>query len=254
MSSDPLLLSLLLGAGLIAGFIDAIAGGGGMLTIPALMYSGLPPHAVLATNKLAASFGSATASFTYYKKKLFSPKHWRLALIFTAIGAIIGTIVIGQINAVWLDRLIPIIVGAAALYTMFNPIKATPPEVTTQHRPRTQIIQGTVLGFYDGAAGPGTGAFWTVSVAALHKLDLLRSAGVAKAMNFVSNIVSLVVFSTLGHVHLWLGLAMGLSIMIGAYIGAHSAIRFGNRFIRPFFTIIVLLLTLNLAREAWFGV
>lgn len=119
-------------------------------------------------------------------------------------------------------------------------------------KPRTQTAQGLLLGFYDGAAGPGTGAFWTVSVAALHRRDLLHAAGVAKAMNFVSNIISLLVFAMLGYVHLYLGLMMGLSIMCGAYLGAHSAIRFGNRFIRPFFTIIVLILTCQLAWNAWF--
>lgn len=120
---DIITLVLLIAAGLTAGFIDAIAGGGGMLTIPALMYAGLPAHAVLATNKLAATFGSGTAALTYYRKRFFTPSHWYPALACTALGAIAGTSFVGHVESVWLEWAIPLIVAAAALYTLFNPIK-----------------------------------------------------------------------------------------------------------------------------------
>lgn len=119
---------------------------------------------------------------------------------------------------------------AAALYTIFH---KTPhantnvmPEPNAKHT-YTQIGQGLTLGFYDGVAGPGTGAFWTVSSMALHRLNILLASGLAKAMNFTSNLTSLVTFALLGHINWVLGLTMGVCLMLGAFIGAHSAIRFG---------------------------
>jgi uncharacterized protein len=101
------LLLLLCSVAFVAGYIDAIAGGGGLLTVPALLTAGLPPHVVLGTNKLAATFGSLTASVTYYRKKLFDPYYWRHSLLFTAIGALIGTLVVDQLSTALLEKLLP---------------------------------------------------------------------------------------------------------------------------------------------------
>ena len=95
---EPSIWLLLCAVAFSAGFIDAIAGGGGLLTVPALLTAGLPPHVVLGTNKLAATFGSFTASLTYYRKRLFNPRYWRRSLIFTAIGAILGTLLVDMIS------------------------------------------------------------------------------------------------------------------------------------------------------------
>src|SRR3990167_10645680 len=92
LAVDPGLLAILALVAFVAGFIDAIAGGGGLLTIPALLTAGLPPHLVLGTNKLCATFGSATASYTFYRRKLFEPRRWRNALLATAIGALLGAL------------------------------------------------------------------------------------------------------------------------------------------------------------------
>lgn len=247
-------LFLLILSAFLAGFIDAIAGGGGLLTVPALLASGLSPHTALGTNKLAATFGSITASYTFYKKQLFSPSFWKLSIFATAIGAILGTVMVSLIDATILNKLLPLLIGFSALYALFNPIKANDNNqlpVKCQKLPIKQSTQGLVLGFYDGFAGPGTGAFWTVSNLILYKMNLLMSTGVARAMNFVSNLCSLFAFIYLGHVNFVLGLAMGGFLMIGAYTGAHSAIRFGNKFIRPIFTLVVSIMAIKLAFDAW---
>ena len=116
---------------------------------------------------------------------------------------------------------------------------------------RRQWLQGLGLGFYDGAFGPGTGAFWTLSNIRLHRLSLLHATGMTKSMNFVSNICALSAFAWFGHVDLRIGLVMGGAIMIGALIGAHTAIRFGATFIRPFFMLTVLAMSLYLGWRAW---
>lgn len=245
---------MLIAAAFVAGFIDAIAGGGGLLTVPALLSSGLPPHLALGTNKLAATFGSITASYTFYKKKLFDPVFWRLSFLATAIGAIVGTITVYYISADVLNKVLPVFIGFSALYALFNRVKEqTSTELPLKCRKQKvkQISQGLTLGFYDGFAGPGTGAFWTVSNLFLYKINLLLSSGLARAMNFTSNFFSLLAFIYLGQVNFVIGLAMGVFLMLGAYTGAHSAIKYGNKFIRPIFTLVVTLMTVKLAIDAW---
>ncbi|MCC5451598.1 TSUP family transporter [Rheinheimera sp. UJ51] len=248
------LLLLLCSVAFIAGYIDAIAGGGGLLTVPALLTAGLPPHVVLGTNKLAATFGSFTASLTYYRKRLFDPRYWRTSLIFTALGALIGTLVVDQLSTALLEKLLPILILFAAIYTLFN--RMQPDDRMTLPTPSKKLfwqqrLQGFTLGFYDGVAGPGTGAFWMVSTMAMYKINLLLTSGVARTMNFVSNGFSLAAFIVLGHVHFTLGFAMGFCLMCGAWLGAHSAIRFGSKFIRPVFISVVIAIAARLAWQAW---
>ncbi|WP_036798335.1 sulfite exporter TauE/SafE family protein [Photobacterium marinum] len=238
-----------------AGFIDAVAGGGGMLTVPALLSLGLPPHIALGTNKLAATFASSTAAWTYYRKQLFSPAFWRASFLATLCGAIGGTLVVDLISTDWLEKVLPLIILAVAIYTVWHPQpKGKEHKLPEKCRQLTkkQWLQGSTLGFYDGLAGPGTGAFWTVSNMALYRLDILMASGLAKAMNFTSNMTSLITFAVLGHINFALGLTMGLCLMLGAYIGAHSAIRFGAKFIRPVFVTVVIVLAIKLAWQAWF--
>ncbi|MGB2079555.1 MAG: TSUP family transporter [Vibrio sp.] len=252
---EPSVLILLAIVAFAAGFIDAVAGGGGMLTIPALLAAGLPPHLALGTNKLSATFASSTAAFTYYRKKLFSPSYWKASFWTTFVGAIIGTLVVSQISTEWLDKILPLIILATAIYSIV--VRSKPgqenilPEKTAAVT-KKQKIQGFSLGFYDGVVGPGTGAFWTVSTMALYKLNILLASGVAKAMNFTSNITSLITFAILGSIDWKLGLTMGVCLMAGAYLGAHSAIRFGAGFIRPVFVSVVTIMAIKLAYDAWF--
>ena len=258
MVTDPVLdLTLwitLCSVGFLAGLIDAIAGGGGMLTVPTLLTSGLPPHVALGTNKLAASFGSCTASFAFYRKKLFSPKYWRIALISTAFGAIIGTVIVNFLTVEFLDKYIPVLIILTAIYTLFSKSVTNKDyglPLKTFSIKLKQIIQGVILGFYDGLAGPGTGAFWVSSSNALYKIDILLSCGLARSTNFISNFFSLLTFIYLGHVNFVLGISMGVFIMLGAWIGAHWAIKFGGKFIRPVFITVVIIMSANLGYQAW---
>ncbi|MBB2497205.1 TSUP family transporter [Aquipseudomonas ullengensis] len=250
---DPITLAVLALVAFTAGFIDAIAGGGGLLTIPALLTAGLPPHLVLGTNKLCATFGSATASYTFYRRKLFAPRQWRNALIATAIGSALGAMLAHWLPAAWLNQMLPAVVFGCGLYLLFG---KTPENQGPQDAPIVtgrQWPQGLGLGFYDGVAGPGTGAFWTVSTLLMYPLDLVRASGVARTMNFVSNAMALAVFIITGQVAWLLGICMGLALMAGAYLGAHTAIRGGSKFIRPVFILVVLALTARLAWQHWFN-
>ncbi|GAA0791531.1 MULTISPECIES: TSUP family transporter [Pseudomonadati] len=251
---DPSHLAVLAIIGIVAGFIDAIVGGGGLLSIPALLAVGIPPHMALGTNKLAACFGSITSSYTYYKQQLFTPHFWKTCAIATFFGAILGSGLVFLINANWLEKLLPLLIISIAIYTLFSP-KAmggqhcmSPSKTPSNNR---QGLQGVILGSYDGFAGPGIGAFWTVSSISLHKLPLLESCALARIMTLISNITALVIFAFAGQVNWLLGLWMGVCMMAGSFIGARSAIRFGIPFIKPLFIISVVSIATHLAWSAW---
>jgi len=253
---DPTTWGLLAGVALLAGFIDAIVGGGGMLTVPTLLSLGLPPHLTLGTNKLAACFASGTAAYTYFKKQLFSPSFWKDSLYSTFCGALIGTILVNFVSGQWLEKLLPVVIFIVAIYSLFNRMQEQEGNALPEQNARLkfkQRRQGFILGFYDGYVGPGTGAFWVISSIRLYKLNILLASGVAKSMNFTSNFTSLLAFIYFGQVNWLIGLTMGSCLMLGAYIGAHSAIRFGGKFIRPIFTTIVMIMAIKLGYSAWFS-
>ncbi|MFF7708974.1 TSUP family transporter [Pseudomonas sp. NPDC007930] len=253
LSVAPTTLAILAAVAFLAGFIDAIAGGGGLLTTPALLTAGLPPHLVLGTNKLSSTFGAATASVQFYRRKLFRPKHWKRAFWCTLAGALLGAGTAHYLPAEWLNRMLPVIVFACALYVLFGGTPKAPLDADAPIAKRRQIPQGLGLGFYDGVAGPGTGAFWTVSTLLLYPVDLVRASGVARSMNFVSNAAALAVFIASGSVDWLIGLSMGVCVMAGAFFGARTAIGGGAKFIRPVFICVVLVLTARLAWQHWFG-
>ncbi|QSX34919.1 sulfite exporter TauE/SafE family protein [Shewanella avicenniae] len=244
---------LLIGAGVFAGFIDAIVGGGGLLSIPALLSVGMPAHLSLGTNKLASSMSSSTAAYTYYKKHLLDPRLWKTCFIATAVGAIFGSMLVYLVDGDLLEKILPIIVILVAIYSLifkkvlhgeFHPPKYQP-------RKKRQIAQGLLLGGYDGFAGPGIGSMWIVTSRVFYKLSFLQSCALSRAMTFVSNLVALAIFFYHGKVDISVGLLLGASMMLGSYIGAHSAIRFGLPFIRPLFITIVIAIAIHLSWNAW---
>ena len=247
LTLDPATLLLLGVAALLAGFIDAIAGGGGMLVMPALLSTGMPPHLVVGTNKLVGTFGTLSASVTFMRKGLFQPAPWWAMSFGTFVGALIGAVLIYLTSAGVLKKLLPLAILLAAAYLAW-PRRVPPaivhPESAKAHPVRrgVKLMTGGLIGFYDGFIGPGTGAFWMAAAMKLFRLDLVAAAGVARFMNFVSNVTALLTFMVLGNIDYTIGLTMGATLMLGAFIGAHSAIRYGAPFIRPVFLVVVLLM------------
>lgn len=251
---DPSHWAILAVIGIFAGFIDAIVGGGGLLSIPALLTVGIPPHLALGTNKLAACFGSLTSSYTFYKQRLFTPTLWKAGFFATLIGSIAGCGLVFLIDAKWLEKILPLLIMGIAVYTLFSPKAMGEKNIidpTFRSSTGKQISQGFILGGYDGFAGPGIGAFWTVSSISLYKLPLLHSCGLARVMTAVSNVTALIIFASVGQVQWMLGLWMGICMMAGSFIGARSAIRFGIPFIKPLFIIMVLSIAVHLTWSAW---
>ncbi|HRX69672.1 MAG: TSUP family transporter [Candidatus Competibacteraceae bacterium] len=238
---------LLLGAvALLAGFIDAIAGGGGMLVMPTLLSIGMPPHLVVGTNKLIGTFGTFSASLTFIRKKLLQPALWWAMSLSTFAGALLGAVLIYLMSAGVLKKLLPLAILLASAYLIWprrvRPAIVSVPEPPTTHPRSVQVTAGSLIGFYDGFIGPGTGAFWMATAMRLFRLDLVAAAGVARFMNFISNLTALLTFVALGNIDYVVGLSMGVLLMCGAFLGAHSAIRYGAPFIRPVFLLVVVLM------------
>ena len=247
LTLDFTTILLLGGAALLAGFIDAIAGGGGMLVMPALLSTGMPPHLVIGTNKLIGSFGTFSASLTFIRKGLFKPALWWAMSFGTLVGAFIGAMLIYLMSAGVLKKLLPLAILLAAAYLAWPrrvSLTTTRPEpaIIVPVRRSTKLWTGGLIGFYDGFIGPGTGAFWMAAAMKLFGLDLVTAAGLARFMNFISNLTALLTFMILGNINYVVGLSMGGLLMLGAFAGAHSAIRYGAPFIRPVFLIVVLLM------------
>ncbi|MBI9019260.1 MAG: TSUP family transporter [Phycisphaerae bacterium] len=230
---------LLISAAFAGGFVDSIAGGGGIITVPALMAARIPPHIALATNKLQACFGSFTAAANYTHKDLVQPSKVIDGIIWTAIGAMTGAIIIQWIPADILNYIIPIMLVAIFIYMLLSPDTGHIDQHAIMKAKVFYCIMGLAIGFYDGFFGPGTGSFWTIGFVALMGFNLKKATGHTKVMNFTSNIVSLITFIIGGKVYYLIGLTMGLGQMTGAYLGSKLVVSKGTKFVRVFFLIVV---------------
>ncbi len=239
-------ITMLFFVALIAGFVDAMAGGGGLLTIPALLLSGMNPVAALATNKLQASAGSLSASITMIKKKLIHPKMMKTALIMAFVGSAIGTVLVQLSPPDFLRQALPFVIGAVGIYTLFSPNLgklATSPKISQKAYERTFA---PLIGFYDGYFGPGTGTFFSLSQVVLRGRDLVQATARAKLLNFATNIASLVFFILGGQVVWLVGVVMMLGQIIGAYLGSHMVVKGGAKFIRPVIVLVCFAMVIKL--------
>lgn len=243
-------LALLFLAGLAGGFIDAIAGGGGLITAPALMAAGLPPQIALGTNKFQSSVGTLVAVARYARAGMMnSPWLW-LAVTCSFFASMGGTHVLTIISNDTLKKIIPWMLAAVAAYAALNPRFGM--HQRRQRFPWTAfaLLFGSVLGFYDGFFGPGAGSFWTVACVALLGLDLRHATGYTKAANLASNLGSLIIFLIGSSVNFTAGAAMIAGQLIGAQLGSELVIGHGVKFIRPVFLSVVFALTVKLIWDA----
>jgi len=229
-----------------AGFIDAIAGGGGLITVPALLWAGIPPLNALATNKLQGCFGSGTASYRFWRKGHINPSEliWPVALTF--IGAVLGTWTVQNIHNDWLNQIIPILLIGVALYFALSPSLKDLDGHQRISIGAFGLTGGLIVGFYDGFFGPGTGSFFFAAIVLLLGWGAKRATGSTKLLNFTSNIASLVFFAAGGQVFWVLGLAMGTGQIIGAWLGSHFAIKHGAKLVKPLVVIISVALSVKI--------
>lgn len=248
------MLGFLFFAAGIAGFIDTLAGGGGLITIPALILSGIPPHAALGTNKLQSSIGSGTATFIMFKKRKVNWSDVRFLMLAAFVGALAGTVAVQFVDAKVLSFVIPIVLVIIAAYFLLAP---TPSEVNNQPRMSPQLYQRLLvpaIGWYDGMFGPGTGSFFALAGVSLRGHGMIDATIIAKTLNFATNIASLAVFLIVGKVVWIAGLIMMVGQLIGAAAGSYCLLRINPRYLR---VLVVLMCLSMLARYAaangWFS-
>ena len=244
-------LLALFGTGLVAGFVDAIAGGGGLIALPVLLSLGLDPRVALGTNKLQATFGSGSASWHYAAAGALSLKDCVRGFLITLAGSALGALTVQQVDPSFLRRAIPVLLVAVAFYTLLRPQLGATDLHPRMSRWVFDAVFGLILGFYDGFFGPGTGTFWTMAYMLALGFNMTRATAYAKVMNFSSNLSSLFFFLARGHVWLVGGLVMGAGQLLGARIGSRMVITRGTKFIRPVFISVVLALTLKLLYDAY---
>jgi len=215
------LLAILFAVAVVAGLLDTLAGGGGLISVPALILSGVPPLAALGTNKLQGSVGTATASFMMLKNKKVKWHEVKHLMIFAFIGAAIGTLSVQFIDQKMLSFVIPIVISFIGLYFLFSSVPTEDQARAKLSNKHYRNIVVPTIGCYDGLFGPGTGSFFALAGVSLRGQGLIDSTAVAKTLNFSTNIASLIVFLIAGKIVWAIGLVMMLGQVIGAWLGAH---------------------------------
>jgi uncharacterized protein len=250
MELAPEIIALLTLAAVLSGFIDAVAGGGGLITVPALLSVGLPPLNTLATNKLQSLFGTSFAFSRYHRAGLVNVKSARATVGLVFIGAVIGCLAVQAIDPSLLSLIVPGLLLLVTGYIIFSP-RMTDADAQQRLSQRGYGPIGGLIGAYDGFFGPGTGMFFTTSLVGLRGLGLTRATALTKLFNLTSNVASVLVFALGGHIYWLLGLCMAAGAMTGAWIGSHFAMRFGAKLIRPMLVVISLALSGRLLWQAF---
>lgn len=244
-------LGILFLTGLAAGFVDSIAGGGGLITLPVLLSVGCSPQDALGTNKLQATFGSGSAAWHYARGGAVNLGACGTGFGAAFIGAGLGTVVVQQVSPGFLQRAIPVLLLAVAIYVFVKPGLGHEDRRPAMDSAMFHFVFGIGLGFYDGFFGPGTGTFWTMAYVLGLGFNLTRATAHTKVMNFASNLSSLIFFALGGRVVVEAGLVMGLGQCLGARLGSGMVLARGTRFIRPVFLTVVVILTVKLLIQYW---
>ena len=236
----------LLSASFLAGFVDSIAGGGGIVQLPALLI-GLPnsPAAeVLGTNKLSAVFGTTTAAALYRKQIKPDPKVLIGMAIPAFFGSAAGALLASRIPTSSMRPMILVLLIAVAIYTWLKPDLGKLENLRHVPKQRIQIgaIAGAVIGFYDGIFGPGTGSFLMLILVATLGYAFITASAIAKVVNVATNVGALIVFGINGAVIWQIGIIMGIANITGAIIGSRLAIRGGSTLVRKVFLLVTIVL------------
>ncbi len=248
------ILLMLFFVAICAGFLDTLAGGGGLITIPALVLAGAPPLAALGTNKLQACVGVATSSLLLFRRGKLDWLTLRGLMLTAFVGSAIGTIIIQFVDPRVLGFVIPAVLIIIALYFISSPflkLETDKPRLSDAVYKNTVI---PVIGAYDGMFGPGTGSFFALAGVSVRGLEIIKATAMAKPLNFSTNLASLLVFLIAGKVLWTAGLIMMMGQMLGAWAGAHYLFKVNPIVLRiVIVTVCLLMLGRYLYQQLAFG-
>jgi len=246
------MIILLFAVALLAGFIDTLAGGGGLITLPALLLTGMSPVQAIATNKLQAVIGTATATTMMIRKRKVQLKHvWPLMLM-AFIGSAIGALLVLSINSAWLEPMVPFLLVVIGVYFLVSP-KTGEQGINKHQKTRSyriyQFITVPIIGGYDGFFGPGTGSFFTAAGTSVAKMPFLQATAIAKTLNFSTNFAALILFVIAGKMVWLVGFVMMFGQFIGAWLGSHMLFTLPVKLIRLLAASMCFLMVIKLV---WF--
>lgn len=228
--------------GFIAGYIDSIAGGGGMIQVPVLLYSGIPPVFVLATNKMASLFGTLMATIKYFLSKKISMKIVSIAIIPCLIASYIGSKLVMYIP----DEIIKWAILVAIPIALFFLLKKSMDikEEDTKLTNKNIVLATAPIGFYDGILGPGTGTYMTIAMKKFLHIDYIIATASTKPLNLATNVGSAIAFVMAGKVLWMIAIPMAIANMSGSYVGTHFAIKGGEVFIKKVLIFVLIFMLL----------
>jgi uncharacterized membrane protein YfcA len=259
---DPSLwtLGLLALAGLFAGFVDAVVGGGGLVQLPALVvaFPGATPVQILATNKLAGTCGTSVSSLTYYRRVRPDPGTFLPLMAVAFLGSAAGAVVASYVPRSAFDPVILVALIVVGAYVLLRPDVGDVTELRFTGRRHTAaaVLAGLLIGFYDGVLGPGTGSFFVFTLVGLLGYSFLEASAKARMANWATNIAALLVFTAEGAVMWRVGLVVGACQLVGSYVGARTAVSRGSRFVRLFFVVVVSAFIVKIGSDVvgeWWG-
>ena len=247
MELTPQILIVVLPLIFLGGFVDSVAGGGGLITLPAYLMAGIPAHLAMGTNKVVNGTGTALASFKYFRggKVLLRPAI--VSGIGALLGAATGTKIALLINEDILKIMMLVALPCAAILLMFKKDfgkenDAPAREYTPQQELTRAALIGLGLGCYDGLIGPGTGTFMLLAFTAAAKLPVREANGEVKCANLASNVAALVTFAANGAVWWGLGLVASVFAIAGSYVGSGLVVKNGAKVVRPIMLVVLALL------------
>lgn len=246
------ILFLCLG-GFLAAFVDSIAGGGGLISMPVLLMTGLPAHLALGTNKFAGAFGCFSSAYNYSKSGKTNIELLKKLIPFTILGCLLGVKCVLSISENILNILVFLMILIVALYTYLKKDlgKEDKFENLSNENIKKGIIMAFALGFYDGFFGPGTGTFLTFAFIKIYGFDFLHASANTKILNFTSNFTALILFMFSGQILYKVAIFYAISMVLGGYIGAKVAINKGSQLIKPIFLFMAVAVAIKLLYQAF---
>jgi uncharacterized membrane protein YfcA len=241
---------ILLGAAFLAGFVDSIAGGGGLIALPALLLAGFSPVEALGTNKLQGLFGSGSATVAYARKGHVDLKTQLPSAALSALGSALGAILATAIPGEAFRAFLPFLLIAIALYFAFKPNMGDVDRAQRLPPFLFGLLIVPLIGFYDGVFGPGAGSFFMLAFVALAGYGLLKATAHTKLLNFASNIGGFAIFALVGVISWKVGLMMGAAQFAGAQAGSRLAMKNGARLIKPLLVATCVALAAKLLLES----
>jgi uncharacterized protein len=233
-------------AAFAAGFVDGIAGGGGLISVTALLLAGLDPVSAIATNKLQGVFGTGSALYAFIRRGLVQWRALPWLLVTALLAGACGALAVKSLPSDWLRGLVPVLLTVAALYFAFSPALSDEDAQKRWGMPAFAIFLVCPVAFYDGFFGPGAGSFYMLGIVALLGFGVVRAAAKTKALNFASNVASLLYFLSQGLADWSYGLVMAVAAVAGAQVGTRLAIRHGVRLIKPMLVLMSIAVALRL--------